>query len=189
LIEVLTSPSIWYGEVDFIIRNQVNNIALIRGTCHVSKGEKYGDFNTMITPMNEASVKVKISLSSFESIECCLVYELVNQRNESNPIMEDHQVFIAVRVSAKSLISKYKASAVMFMTRMGQFAGSEGDIRRLREGILQEHLVNETYSFRYAVNGRVLRLDAVFHPGRKSILEVTLDETIGHIYDNPVLFE
>jgi hypothetical protein len=106
------SPSIWSGgEVDFIIRNQVDDIL----------------------PRRSASVKVKAPLSSAGGIECCFVYELIDQRNESKPIMGLYQVFIAVRVFAIPLIKKYDASAVMFMTRKDQFIGSKCDMKWLKE--------------------------------------------------------
>jgi hypothetical protein len=51
--------------------------------------------------------------------------------------MEYHQVFIVVRVFARPLIGNYKASAVMFIAREDQFAGSEDDMKRLKKGILR----------------------------------------------------
>jgi hypothetical protein len=120
------------------------------------------------------------------SIECCLVYELVDQRNESKPIMEFHQVFIAVRVFAIPLIKKYKASAVMFMVKKGQFTGSKDDMKRLKKGILREHLVNNIYSFKCTIRDQTLRLKALFRPGKRAGIEVTLEETIGRVDNVPV---
>jgi DNA helicase IV len=91
--------------------------------CHLSKGERVDDFNHMILPKRSASIKVQTMASLARSIKCCLVYELIDQRNESKPIIEYHQVFVAVRVFVRPLIKKYKASAVMFMARSGQFTG------------------------------------------------------------------
>jgi hypothetical protein len=188
LIDVATkpSPSIWYGEVDFIIRNQVDDMVLMHGICHVSKGERDGDFSNMILPMCETSVKIKTSHLLAGSIKCCLVYELIDQKNEHKSIMEHHQVFIAVRVFARPLIKKYKASAVMFMARKGQFTGSENDMKRLKKGILREHLVNNTYSFICAIKGQTLKLKAVFHPGKRASIEVTLEEIVGRVDNGPV---
>jgi hypothetical protein len=161
-----SSPSTWHGEVDFIIRNQVDDMVLMRGICHVSKGEKDGNFSTMVLPMSEAFVKVKASHSLVGSIECSLMYELIDQRSEYRPIMDYHQVFIAVRVFARPFLNKYKVSAVMFMARKGQFTGSEEDIKQLKKGILREHLVNNTYSFMCAIRGQTLRLKVSSLPGR-----------------------
>jgi hypothetical protein len=175
-----------YGEVDFIIRNQVDDMAMMHGICHVLKGERSGNFNTMILSTSRTSVKVKASLLSFGSIECCLVYELIDQRNETKLIMGFHQVFIAVRVFARPLINKYKASAVMFMVREGQFTGSKEDMKRLKKGILREHLVSNTYSFKCTIRDQTLRLKALFRPGKRAGIEVTLEETTGRIDNGPV---
>jgi hypothetical protein len=183
-----SSPSTWYGEADFIIRNKVDDIVLMRGICHVSKGKKDGNFSTMVLPRRSASIKVRASLSSFGSIECCLVYELVDQRNENKPIMEFHQVFIAVRVIIIPLISKYKASAVMFMARKDQFIGSKNDIKRLEKAILREHLVSNAYSFICNIKSRTLKLKASFHPGTQVIIDVTLEEIAGRVDNGPVPF-
>jgi hypothetical protein len=185
---VATKPntSVWYSEVDFIIRNQVDDLVLMHGICHVSKGEKYGDFSTMILPRTSISTKVKASHIIAGRIKCCLVYELVDQKSESKSLVEFHQVFIAVRVSAKPLIKKYKASAVMFMAKDGQFTGSKGNMKRLKDGILRDHLVNNTYSFICAIKGQTLKLKAVFHPGRQANIEVTLEETIGRVNSGPI---
>jgi hypothetical protein len=155
----------------------------------MSKGEKDDNFSTMILPMCDASVKVKATLSSAGSIRCCLVYELVDQRNESNPIMEDHRVFIAIRVFARPFTNSYKASAVMFMARKGQFTGSEDDMKRLKEDILQKHLVNNTHSFECAIKARMLRLEAVFYPDRQAFIVVTLEEKTRYTDKKPVIFK
>jgi hypothetical protein len=178
------SPSTLYGKVDFIIRNQVDDMVLMRGICHVSKGEKDGNFNTMILPRRSASMRVKASLLSAGGTECCLVYELIDQRNEHKPIMEYHQVFIAVRMFAIPLIRKYKAAAVMFMARKGQFTDSKDNMKRLK-GILREHLVNNEYSFRCNIKSQTLRLKAIFHRSRQAI-EVILKETDGHVENGPI---
>jgi hypothetical protein len=182
---VTTSPSTWYSEVDFIIRNQVDDMALMHGICHVSKGKEDGNFSTMILPKRSASVKVKASHILVGRVKCCLVYELIDQRNESKPIMGFHQVFIAVRVSVRPFIN-YKASAATFMARNERFTGNEDDMKRLKRNILQEHLVNNTYSFICDIKGRTLRLKASFHPGRQANIEVTLEETTGRIDNGPV---
>jgi hypothetical protein len=163
-------------------------MVLMHGTCHITKGEKDGDFKAMILPKRSAYIKVRPSLLSFGSIECCVVYELVDQRNEHKPIMEYHQVFIAVRVFAMPLIKKYNASAVMLMARKGQFTGSKDDIKRLKEDILREHLVNNTYSFICDIRGQALRLKAPFHPGRQASIKITLEETVGRVDNGPVLY-
>jgi hypothetical protein len=97
-----------------------------------------------------------------------------------------HQVFIAVRVFARPLINKYKASAVMFMVREGQFTGSKEDMKRLKKGILREHLVSNTYSFKCTIRDQTLRLKALFRPGKRAGIEVTLEETTGRIDNGPV---
>jgi hypothetical protein len=163
-------------------------MVLIPNNCHVSKGEKDSDFSTMILPMSETSVKIKASLSSFGSIECCLAYELVDQRNESKLLIDFHQVFIAFRVLIMPF-KKYKVSAIMFMARKGQFTGSKDDMKRLKEGILRKHLINNEYSFRYTIRDQTLRLKAVFHPGRQASIEVTLEETDKHTDKGPILFK
>jgi hypothetical protein len=117
------------------------------------------------------------------------VYELVDQRNENEPVMEDHQVFIAVRVFARPLINKYKASAVMFMARKDRFAGSEDDIKQLKESILREHLINNVYVFICAIKAHTLKLEVAFHPNRQTIIEVTLKETAEYTTKRPILFE
>jgi hypothetical protein len=177
-----------YGEVDFIIRNQVDDIVLMRGICHVSKGEKYDDFRTMIMPGRSASIKVRASHMIAGRVKCCLVYELVDQKNEQKSIMGYHQAFIAVRVSAKPLINSYKASAIMFMARNGQFTGSKEEMKRLKEGILQKYLVNNTYSFICDIKGQTLKLKASFSPNRQASIEVTLEEIAGRIENGPVPF-
>jgi hypothetical protein len=191
LVDVAKSPrpSIWHGELEIIIRNQIDDMELRHGICHVSRGERIGDFSAVIMPRSKASTRFRALMSSAGCIECCLVYELIDQRNERVPIMANHQVFVAVRGLIVPLTSRCKASTAMFMARRGQFTGSENDIRRLKNRILRGHLVNNTYSFKCAIVGRTLRLEAVFQSGRKSILDTMLDETIGHINNCPVLFE
>jgi hypothetical protein len=161
-------------------------MALMHGICHISKGEKYGDFSTMILPKRNASVRVKASHMIAGRIKCCLVYELVDQRNESKPILGFHQVFIAVRVIIIPFTNNYKASTVIFMARSGQFASSEEDMKRLKEGILREHLVNNIYSFLCDIKGQTLRLRAVFHPSKQTSIEVTLEETTGRVNNGPI---
>jgi hypothetical protein len=187
-VRIKPNTSIWYSEVDFIIRNQIDDMVLMHGICHVSKGEKHDDFSTMILPRRSASVKVKASHMIAGRIKCCLVYELIDQRNENKPVMGFHQVFIAVRVSVRPLIKKYKASAVMFMAGKGQFTGSKEDMKRLKRDILRENLVNNTYSFKCAIRDRTLRLKAMFRPGRQASIDVTLEETDGHTDNGPVSF-
>jgi hypothetical protein len=155
----------------------------------VSKGEKSDNFSTMILPRRSAYVKVKASHMLAGRIECCLVYEIVDQRNENKPIIEFHQVFIAVRVFASPFISKYKASAVMFMARKGQVTDSKNNIERLKEIILREHMVNNTYSFKCAIRDQTLRLKVVFHPGKQASIKVTLEETVGRMDNGPVPFK
>jgi hypothetical protein len=187
LLDVVKKSSIWSGgEVDFIIRNQVDDMVLKRGIYCVAKGEDDSNFSTMILPKRSAFVKVKPSLSSFGRIECCLVYELVDQRSEKKPVMEFHQVFIAVSVFAVPLIKKCKASAVMFMARKDQFIGSKQDMKRLKKGVLREHLVNKTYAFLCNIKGQALRLKVSLHPGRQTSIEVTLEETDGRVDNGPI---
>jgi hypothetical protein len=162
-------------------------MVLMHGICHVSKGEKDGDFSAMILPRRSGSVKVKPSLSSFGSIECWLVYELVDQRNEHKPIMGFHQVFIAVKAFVKPLIKKYKASAAMFMVREGQFTDNKDNMKRLK-GILREHMINNEYSFRCTIKDQTLELKTVFHPGRHAIIEITLEETDRRTNNGPIPF-
>jgi hypothetical protein len=183
------SPSTWYNEVTFIIRNQVDDMVLMHGICHASKGEKNGDFSTMILPRRSASVKVKASHMLSGRIKCCLVYELIDQRNESKPLIEFHQVFIAVRVFANPLFNKYRVSTVVFMVRKGQFTGSKDDMKQLEKSILQEHLVNNTYSFLCAIRDQTLRLKASFRPGKRSLIEITLEETDLRTNRGPILFK
>jgi hypothetical protein len=185
----MSSPSTLYGEVHFIIRNQVNDIVLMPSICHIPKGEVDGDLSTKILPMSEASMKVKTAHMMTGRIECYLVYELIDQRNESEPVMKDHQVFVAVRVFARSLINKYRASAVMFSAKKGKFTGKEDDIKRLKENILQKHLVNNTYSFECTIKDQTLKLEAVFQPGKQASIVVTLKETIKYTGKRPLLFE
>jgi hypothetical protein len=182
-----SNPSTRYGEVEFVIRNQVDDMVLKRGIFHVSKGKKNSEFSPMILPKRSASVEARASLSSAGSIECCLVYELIDQRNESKPIMGYHQVFIAVMVAAKPLINEYKASAVIFMAKNGQFTGKK-EMKRLKKGILREHSFSTTYSFICAINGQTLRLKAAFDPGKRSSIEVTLEKTVEHVDNYPVLY-
>jgi hypothetical protein len=182
------STSILYGEVDFIIKNQVDDIVLVRGIFYISKGKRDGKFSTKILPMSEAFLKAKASLSSTGTIRCCLVYELVNQRDEIAPIMKNYRVFIAVIVFARSITNSYMASVVMFMAEQDKFTGRKDDIERLRK-ISREHLVNNTYSFECAIGARMLRLEIVFHPGKQSSIEVTLKKTINYTDKRPVLFE
>jgi hypothetical protein len=172
--------------VDFIIRNQVDNIVLKHGIYHVSKGGKDGKSSTEILLMSETSVKVKASLLSAASIKCCLVYELIDQRNENESVMENHQLFIAISMFARPHVSGCKVSAIMFVAENGRFTGKEGDIKRLKEGILREHLVDNTCSFECAIKTQTLRLDAVFHPSKANI-EVTLKEIIRHTDKKPVI--
>jgi hypothetical protein len=141
----------------------------------------------MILPKRGTYVKVKPSLSSLGSIECCVVYELVDQRNEHKPIMGFHQVFIAVKVFAMPLVKRYKASAVIFMARNGQFTGSKEYMKRLKD-ILRDHLVNNEYSFRCTIRDQTLELKAVFHPGRHAIIDVTLKETDRRTNKGPIPF-
>jgi hypothetical protein len=184
----MSSPSILYGEVHFIIRNQVNDIVLIPNICHIPKGKKNGDSSTRILPMSEASVKVKVAHMLVGRIECYLVYELINQRNESEPVMEDHQVFIAIRVFTRPFINNYKASAVIFSAKRGKFTGKE-DIKRLKENILQKHLVNNTYSFECTIKDQTLELEAVFQPGEQASITVTLKKATKYTDKRPALFE
>jgi hypothetical protein len=184
---VATSPSVWYSKVDFIIRNQVDDMVLMPSICHMPKGKMDGDFSTMILPKRSVSIKVKASHMIAGRIKCCLVYELVDQKNESKSIMEYHQVFIAVRVLVIPF-KKYKASAVMFMARKYQFTGSKYDMKRLKKGILRDNLVNNEYSFMCDIKGQTLRLKALFHPGWKTSINVTLEETVGRISNGPILY-
>jgi hypothetical protein len=161
-------------------------MVLMRGICHISKGEKDAYFNTMILPKRSTSVKAKAAHMLAGRVKCCLVYELIDQRNESKPLIEFHQVFIAIRVIIIPLINKYKASAVIFMARKCQFTGSKDNMKRLKRGILREHLVNNAYSFKCNIRDQILRLKSVFHPGRQASIEVTLEETVGHADNGPV---
>jgi hypothetical protein len=185
----MSSPSALYGEVHFIIRNQVDDIVLMPSICHMPRGEKDGDFSTKILPMSEASVKVKAEQMIAGRIECCLVYELIDRRNENEPVMEDHQVFIAVRVFARPFINNYKASAVMFHAKRGRFTGKEDDIKRLKRNILQEHLINNTYSFECAIKDQTLKLEAEFQPGKQASIVVTLKKVTKYTDEKPFLFE
>jgi hypothetical protein len=162
---------------------------LVPSIYHIPKREKDGGFNTKILPMSEASVRVKAFHLLTGRIECCLVYELVDQKNESESVVEGHQVFIAVRVFVRPLANSYTASIAMFSVKRGRFTGKEGDIKRLKEDILQKHLVHNTYSFECAIKDLMLRLKAVFHPGKQSIIKVTLKETTKYTDERPVLFE
>jgi hypothetical protein len=186
-VAVSPRPSVWSGgEADFIIRNQVDDMVLMRGIYYVAKND--GNLSTIILPKRSAFAKVRPSLSSFGGVECYLVYELVDQRNENKPVMEFHQVFIAVSMFAMPLIKKCKASAVIFMARKDQFTGSKEDMKRLKKGILQEHLVNNTYSFICDIKGQTLKLKASFSPNRQASIEVTLEEIAGRIENGPVPF-
>jgi hypothetical protein len=120
------------------------------------------------------------------------VYELINQRNESEPIMEDHQVFIAVRVFARPLMNNYRASSAIFMAKRDKFTGKEDDIKQLHKDILRKNLVNNTYSFECTVKDQPLRLGAVFHPGKQASIEVTLEKQTNFeetINIEPILFK
>jgi hypothetical protein len=161
-------------------------MVLMHGICYISKGEKNGDFSTKILPKRSTFVKVKASYMMAGRIKCCLVYELVDQKNESKSIMGYHQVFMAARVSINPFIKKYKTSAVIFMAKKGQFTGSKDNIKQLKRGCLRGHLVNNTYSFTCAIKGQTLKLRTVFHPGRHASIEVTLEETDERIDNIPV---
>jgi hypothetical protein len=184
----LSPPVLSNDEIEFMIINQVDNVALTRGICHVSKGERDGKFSAMILPKRNASIKVKASLSSTGKIECRLMYELVDQRNESMPIIEGYQVFIAVKTFARPRANKYKVSAVMFVAKYGRFPGKKDKMKRLLDGTLQKRLVNNASSFECAIKDQTLRLKAVFHPDR-AIIEITLKEIGGYTDKRPILFE
>jgi hypothetical protein len=175
------------GGVDFVIRNEVNNIVLKRGICHVSKGRKGSKLSPTILSTNEASVKLKTSILSAGRIKSYLVYELVNQRNENEPVTEDHQAFIAVRIFARPRVNKYKVSTVMFMVKSGKSTG-RGNIKRLHKGILRKHLVDNVPSFECAIKDQTLRLEAVFHPD-KAIIKITLKEIDRYTDKRPILLE
>jgi hypothetical protein len=188
------SPSTLY-EINFIVRNQAKSLVLMRGICHVSKRRKEGNFITDIPFENEASVKVKAEHIIAGSIDCCLVYEIVRRGDESEPLMEwNYQVFIAVRVFARPIMNKYKASVVIFRAKRGRFTGSEDDIKQLKEVTLRKRLVNNTYLFEcgfkdwyyYSWN---LRLEVVFQPGKQAIIEVTLKWATRDIGRTPVVFK
>jgi hypothetical protein len=185
----MSSPSALYGEVHFIIRNQVDDIVLMPSVCYIPRGEKDGDFSTKIPPMSEVSMKVKVSLSLVGNIECCLVYELVDQRNESEPVMEDHQVFIAVRVFARPFTNKYKASAAVFSARKDRFTDKGDDIKQLKKVILRKHMVNNLYSFECTIKDQTLKLEAVFQPGKQASIVITLKRAIKYTDKRPVPFE
>jgi hypothetical protein len=185
----MSSPSALYGEVHFIIRNQVDDIVLMPSVCYIPRGEKDGDFSTKIPPMSEVSMKVKVSLSLVGNIECCLVYELVDQRNESEPVMEDHQVFIAVRVFARPFTNKYKASAAVFSARKDRFTDKGDDIKQLKKVILRKHMVNNLYSFECTIKDQTLKLEAVFQPGKQASIVVTLKKVTEYTDKRPVPFE
>jgi hypothetical protein len=158
------------------------------GICRASKGSVDGRFNTTILPNSEASVKVKPSMFSTKGIDFCLVYELVDQRNESEPLMEDDQVFIAVNVVDKSHNSKREVSAAIFKTRKGQFIGKKGDMKRLKEVILRKNSDNNAYAFICSINDQILRLEALFHPGKQASIKITREEPVEDVV-TPVLFE
>jgi hypothetical protein len=160
----------------------------MHGICHMPKGEKEGNLSTMILPKRSAFLKVRASHIIAGRIKCCLVYELVDQKHERMPIMEDHQVFVAVRVIIIPFEKKYKASAVMFMAEKGKFTGSEVDVERLKNGILREHLVNNEHSFVCAIRDRTLKLKASFHPGKQASIDVTLEETDERVENGPFPF-
>jgi hypothetical protein len=180
------SPSFWLSEVNFIIRNQVHNIVLIRGICYILKGKKDGELSATILPKNKAAMRVKGLLLSGGIIESCLVYELIDQRNESEPLMEDHQVFIAVRVFVIPLINKCGVSAAIFMARKDQFSGSKDDMKQLQKSILQNHMINNT-SFECVIKTQTLKLDVAFHSGKASVV-ITLKETDIITNKSPILY-
>jgi hypothetical protein len=161
-------------------------MVLMHGICHVSKGEKDDNFSATILPKRSALINVKASRMIAGRIKCCLVYELVDQRNESKALIEFHQVFIAVRVSSRPLTNNYKASAVMFMARKDQFTGSKDDMKQLKRSVLGKHLVSNTYSFTCNIRGQTLKLKAVFHPGKHASIEITLEETVGRVENGPI---
>jgi hypothetical protein len=163
-------------------------MVLLRGICHMSSGERDGDFSTMILSRRSALVKAKTSNLLAGRIECCLVYELVDQRNEHKSITIYHQVFIAVKVSAIPLINMHKASAVMFMAREGEFTGSKDDMKRLKKKISRNDLIDGTY-FICSARSQTLRLKAVFHPGRYASIEVTLEKAAGYVENDPIPFK
>jgi hypothetical protein len=76
----------------------------------------------------------------------------------------------------------------MFMTRKDQFIGSKGNTKRLKEGILRDYSVNNTYSFICAIKCQPLNLMAVIHPGKHTSIEATLEETVGRVDNGPVLY-
>jgi hypothetical protein len=150
--------------------------------------KKDGEFDTTIPSTSDASVKVKASLLSAGSIECCLVYELVNQRNEHEPIMRQYQVFIAIRVS-KTFRKKHSASAIMFMAKKGRFTGNENDINQLCRKILQKPFISDNYTFECTIKRQTMRLKAVFRSDEQVSIEVTLEKTGKRVNHGPVLFE
>jgi hypothetical protein len=62
-------------------------------------------------------------------------------------------------------------------------------MKRLKKRILRENLINDTYSFIYAIRDQKLKLEASFHPGKQASIEVILEETDKHTDKRPVLFE
>jgi hypothetical protein len=176
------------SQVVFSITNQLDDMALIRGICYVARGYKDGDFSTTIYPRRSASVKIQATTSLGGSIDCYLVYELIDQRNGNKPVTGSHQVFIAIRVFARPSIGKYKASAVIFTAKDGIFTGKEKDITRLKDDVLRKHLVKDTYTFECSIRVKTLRLKVAFQPNLQSTIKVIL-ETGGRVINPPAIFD
>jgi hypothetical protein len=177
-------------KMNIIIWNGCRNIKLDNGACTVLKGDKNRYLiNSSIPPkiIEKSTVRVKYAMSS--TIECCIVYELINPQQKRAPLCQDYRVFIAIYLLIDSP-SNYKTKVFLFKLRSGYFFGRENEFTKLYNSIIKnrEHKIYNISTWN--IDERALSLKSRFTiSGSSDYLNIILRETQPGRGRDPILYE
>jgi Holliday junction resolvase RusA-like endonuclease len=173
------------------IQNKCKDIKLDSGTCTVLKGNK--NHYTISSPIppdgrKNAIVRAKCRMGVPGSIECCIVYELLDPQRQREPLCQGYRVFIVIYLFVDSP-SKYETKVFLFRTTSRSFAGGKNDIIKLRDNIIK----NAEYSIDdlsvWNINEQVLSLKPDFVYGDPARLKVTLEKIESDTGRDLILYE
>jgi hypothetical protein len=148
--------------IQFDMLNECDDVILSSGIYHVFNGHLNSQFKSSIYPKNEVPIKLEASNIDTQVVGGCLVYKLINTREEHITSKQGYHVYLALEAFNTPSIEQNGVVAVLFMMKDGSFSGERNQIKWLHRDILQHYIKQEDHISGWLLNDRMIALDVKF---------------------------
>jgi hypothetical protein len=157
------------------------------------KKEKFGKINSdsfyFVTPGKQDKVVIKSRKPLLGRTKCCLIYEIVNYKDQDIPLIWGSRVFLAIDVSINPLkVNNRKVTAKLILVKSGKFEGNKKqDIRILHKKVLRHFMHTHGQDSQWNLEKLGLNVEVNFNRKARAKLHVRLSR-LDVIPDNMPIF-